>query len=100
LRDDALPIEHIANLARIDLTPAEVELFRGQLGDIIEYFDQLREVNTDGVEPTTHAVPLNTVMRPDEIILSLPAEDILGIAPVTETGLIRIPPVFPGDSEE
>lgn len=60
-------IEHVAKLARLGLTPKEVEKFQTQLSSILDYVEQLNEVNTDGVEPTAQVTGLTNVMRKDEV---------------------------------
>ena len=59
-------VEHVARLARLALTDDEVERMRQQLDAILAYIDKLRELDVEGVEPTSHAVPLVNVMRDDE----------------------------------
>jgi aspartyl-tRNA(Asn)/glutamyl-tRNA(Gln) amidotransferase subunit C len=58
-------VEHVARLARLALSDAEVERMREQLSGILAYIDTLRALDTAGVEPTSHAVPLVNVMRDD-----------------------------------
>jgi aspartyl-tRNA(Asn)/glutamyl-tRNA(Gln) amidotransferase subunit C len=65
-------LEHIAKLARIELTDAEKDTFLPQLESVIEYFDILNQVNTDGVEPTYQVNNLYNVLRTDEVTKSLP----------------------------
>jgi aspartyl-tRNA(Asn)/glutamyl-tRNA(Gln) amidotransferase subunit C len=60
-------IKHIANLARLELTEEELEKYGGQLSDILDYIDQLKEVNTIGVEPTAQVTGLKNVLREDKI---------------------------------
>lgn len=60
-------VQHVATLARIGLTPAEVEKFQTQLSGILDYVEQLNEVNTDGVEPTAQVTGLTNVTREDEV---------------------------------
>ena len=60
-------IEHIANLARLDLSEKELELYGSQLSDVLGYIDQLQEVNTDGIEPTAQVTGLESVWQEDEI---------------------------------
>lgn len=85
--DDVL---HIARLARIALAPDEVDRFTIQLSGILDHFTALAAVNTDGVEPTAHPLPLFNVMRPDIVAPSLPRSEALANAPVQEDGLIRV----------
>ena len=89
-RLSAEEVRHIALLARVGMTDEETERMRGQLSDIIESIDRLREVDTEGVEPTGHSVDLRTVMREDEPRESLPRDDVLANAPRDEGGFIRV----------
>ena len=85
---------HIATLARIALTDAEVELFREQLSEILDQFEALKELDTDGVPPTGHAVDLQAVMREDEARDSLDLEDVLRNAPRREREYFRVKAVL------
>ena len=87
-------VEHIAALARIGLTDAEVETLREQLGQILEQFEVLRGLDTSGVAPTGHAGSLQTVLRDDETSECLPQDDVLRNAPVTDGEFIRVKPVL------
>jgi len=89
-------VEHIALLARIGLSEEEVERFRKELSSILSYFSRLQEVNTEGVPPTSHVIPLSNVMREDEIAPSLPPEEVLSNAPEVEEGFIKVPPILEG----
>ncbi len=81
---------HIAKLARIALTPEEVERFREQLSSILDHFALLSEVPTEDVEPTAHPLPLKNVMREDVVQPSLPREEVLRNAPEQEDGMFRV----------
>ena len=81
---------HIARLARLGLTEAEVERFREQLSNILENFQVLQEVETRDVPPTTHAVPQQNVSREDQPGASLPQEKVLANAPQQEEGLFKV----------
>ena len=81
---------HIAKLARVDLTEAEIETFSEQLSEILTHFDVLKSINTDGVEPTAHTLPLRNVMAGDASRPSLPQDDVLAMAPNTEDGYLRV----------
>ena len=83
-------VRHIALLSRIGMTDEEVELMRGQLSNILENFDILRQVDTEGVEPTGHSVNVTSVMREDRSRESLSREDVLGNAPLVEGDRIRV----------
>ena len=86
-RDEVL---HIALLARLGLTEAEVDRFSEQLSNILENFEVLQQVDTDGIPPTAQAIPLQSVMRRDEVAPSLPASDILANAPRKEEDFFRV----------
>jgi aspartyl-tRNA(Asn)/glutamyl-tRNA(Gln) amidotransferase subunit C len=81
---------HIAHLARIGLTHEDVERFRGQLSEILEHFQALSELDTEGVPPTAYPLPLENVMRDDETTLPLSREDVLANAPIAEDGALRV----------
>lgn len=81
---------HIAKLARIHLEDAEIEAYASQLGDIIGHFDVLDGVPTEGIEPTSQALMLRNVMAEDIAGESLPRETVLGLAPNTEDGYLRV----------
>jgi len=86
-------VEHIAKLARLKLTEEEKSRFQKELGKIIEYFDQLKKLNTEGVPPTTHVVPLENVLREDKITPSLPVDEALANAPDRKGNYFRVPKV-------
>jgi aspartyl-tRNA(Asn)/glutamyl-tRNA(Gln) amidotransferase subunit C len=81
---------HIAHLARIALTDAEVEKFAVQLSGILDHFAALAAVPTEGVEPTAHPLPLSNVMREDEVASSLSRHEVLANAPQQEDGYFRV----------
>ena len=81
---------HIARLARVGLSEEDVARLQEQLSEILEHFEALRELDTEGVEPTSHPLPLESVMRPDETEPSLPAEDVLANAPLAEEDAFRV----------
>ena len=87
-------VEHVARLARLDLDAAEKERMRRQLDQILTYIDTLRQVNTTGVPPTAHVLPLVNVMREDEVRPSYPVEAMLQNAPRTAGDLIRVPRIL------
>lgn len=87
-------VEHVARLARLDLTEAEKELFQQQLGDILEYARALSEIDTEGVEPTPYAVYLTNVLRPDVARPSMPREKVLANAPDPRGGYFRVPRIL------
>jgi aspartyl-tRNA(Asn)/glutamyl-tRNA(Gln) amidotransferase subunit C len=81
---------HIAKLARVDLSEAEIETFSEQLSEIITHFDVLKSVDTEGVEPTAHTLPLRNIFADDVSRPSMPREDVLALAPNTEDGYLRV----------
>ena len=81
---------HIARLARIHLSDDEVDTYAEQLGDIIGHFAVLDRVDTEGVEPTTQALPLRNVMTDDVAHASLPRDEVLALAPNTDDGYLRV----------
>jgi aspartyl-tRNA(Asn)/glutamyl-tRNA(Gln) amidotransferase subunit C len=81
---------HIARLARMSLTDDEVARFAAQLSGILDHFAALAAVDTDGVEPTAHPLPLSNVMRADEARPSLSQADALANAPAQEDGYVRV----------
>jgi aspartyl-tRNA(Asn)/glutamyl-tRNA(Gln) amidotransferase subunit C len=87
-------VEHVANLARLTLTATEKEQFAGQLNAILKYAEKLNELNTDGIEPTSHVLPLANVMREDQVRPSWPIEKVLRNAPDEENGQFKVPAVL------
>ncbi len=81
---------HIAHLARVAMSDADVAKFQEQLSDILTHFETLQALDTEGVEPTSHPLPLESVMRDDEVRPSLTHEDALANAPLAEDGLFRV----------
>lgn len=86
-------VEHVAKLARIDLTEEEKEKFAKQLGDIIEYVDQLNEVDTNGVDPMAHPYPITNVIRADRICYDNTREELLKNAPEEEDSFFKVPKI-------
>ena len=87
-------VEHVARLARLDLGPEEKERMRGQLDAILGYVEQLRRVDTTGIEPTAHVLPLVNVFREDEARPSYPADAMLANAPEPEDEQFRVPRIL------
>ncbi len=87
-------VEHVARLARLALTEEEKELFSRQLSDILTYIQKLKELNTDGVPPTSHVLPLKNVFREDRVRPSLLRERSLSNAPEQEGGFFRVPKII------
>ena len=81
---------HIARLARLGLSEEEVSRFQGQLSNILENFEILKQVDTTDVPPTAQSIALQNVMRDDEVTPSLAPEDILANAPQAEDGCFKV----------
>jgi aspartyl-tRNA(Asn)/glutamyl-tRNA(Gln) amidotransferase subunit C len=87
---------HIARLARLGLDEAEVGKFSEQLSNLLEHFEVLQQVNTDGVTPSAHSVSLQNVERSDQVLDSLPPDQVLANAPRKEGDFFRVKPVLGG----
>jgi aspartyl-tRNA(Asn)/glutamyl-tRNA(Gln) amidotransferase subunit C len=87
-------VEHVARLARLALGDAELERMREQLGGILAYIDALRALDTAGVEPTSHAVPLVNVMREDAPRPCVPQAEALANAPDRSDAFFRVPRII------
>ncbi|OBR69534.1 asparaginyl/glutamyl-tRNA amidotransferase subunit C [Paenibacillus oryzae] len=87
-------VQHVANLARLELSDGEQQQFMEQLNAILKYAEKLNELNTDDVQPTSHVLPIVNVMREDVKKESLPLEKVLLNAPDEEDGQIRVPAVL------
>lgn len=90
-RDD---VDQIALLARLALDDDEAEQMRAELTAILGHMDALAEVDTTGVEPMTHAVPMDLPLRPDVVEASLPAELAMAGAPDRAGGLFQVPHII------
>jgi aspartyl-tRNA(Asn)/glutamyl-tRNA(Gln) amidotransferase subunit C len=82
---------HVAKLARLRLSDEEVQTMAGELSHILEHVERISSLDLDGVEPTTHVVALENVMRPDTPSPSLPRERALEPAPDPAEGAFRVP---------
>jgi aspartyl-tRNA(Asn)/glutamyl-tRNA(Gln) amidotransferase subunit C len=82
---------HVAKLARLRLSEDEVERMVGELSGILDHVDRIGNLDLDGVEPTSHVVALENVLRPDEPRPSLPREVALASAPEPQDGAFRAP---------
>ena len=91
---DREAVEHVARLARLALTDAEMERMRAQLNGILAYIDTLNQLDTEGVEPTSHAVPLVNVMREDDTGPCLPCDEALANAPDRAGEFFRVPRII------
>jgi|SRR5688572_26490782 len=87
-------VQHVARLARLELSEAELERMRVELNNILAFMDKLRSLDTSGVEPTSHAVPLRNVMREDEPRPSFPRDEMLANAPERAGDFFRVPRII------
>ena len=83
-------VEHVARLAHVGLSDDDVERFRTQLSQILDYFEVLKAVDTEGVPPTSQSLPLENVTRPDETLPPLDHESALANAPQRSDGYFRV----------
>lgn len=90
----AADVKHIAELAKLALTEAEIAQYRQQLSAILDHFETLKQVDTSTVPPTASVLPLRTVMRADVVRPGLTTEDALANAPDRDNGFFRVPAVF------
>lgn len=87
-------VAHLARLARLAVTDAELDRFAGQLDVILSAVAKVQDVAADDIEPTSHAVPLTNVFRPDEIRPGLTQEQALSGAPAREEGRFQVPRIL------
>lgn len=90
-RDD---VEHVARLARLALTDEEGEQLTAQLEVILEHAAQVSALDTEGVPPTAHPLPLSNVLRPDEPRPGVPRDEVLAMAPASEDDRFRVPRIL------
>ena len=87
-------VDYVAQLARLTLSEVEKELFTTQLNAILEYMENLNELDTTAVEPTFHVVAHQNAMREDKVQQSITQEDSLNNAPDRATGCFRVPRII------
>jgi aspartyl-tRNA(Asn)/glutamyl-tRNA(Gln) amidotransferase subunit C len=91
---DRPAVDHVARLARLDLSEAERERMSAELSHILEHAERIQALDLDGVEPTSHALALTNVVRPDEVRPSLPQEVAIANAPAAEDGRFVVPRIL------
>jgi aspartyl-tRNA(Asn)/glutamyl-tRNA(Gln) amidotransferase subunit C len=84
-------VEHVANLARLNLTEEEKEQMTTDMEAIIEFANRINEIDIDNINPTAHIIPVNNVFREDEINLSFSRDELLSNAPNKENGCFSVP---------
>ena len=87
-------MREVATLANIKLTDDELEQYSSELAIILDHFQSLQDLNTDGIEPTGHAVDVNTVLREDKVASPMDRSQVLGNVPSYSGDFVRIPPVI------
>ena len=93
MRLSSTEIDHIALLARLDLSPQECERAADELSQILDYFEQLAQLDTENVEPTSHVIPVVNVLREDVVYTGLPIDAVLQNAPEHAAGQFQVPRV-------
>lgn len=91
---DRATVDHVCRLARLDLSEEERERMRAELSKILEHAGRVQALDLKGVEPTSHALPLRNVARPDEVRPSLARDEALAGAPEVEDGRFRVPRIL------
>jgi aspartyl-tRNA(Asn)/glutamyl-tRNA(Gln) amidotransferase subunit C len=89
-----ISIDHLSRLARLSLSDEEKELFGNQLNSILSYMDQLNELDTGNVEPTSHVISISNIVREDLPWTSLDREDALSNAPDRTDKFYRVPKII------
>jgi aspartyl-tRNA(Asn)/glutamyl-tRNA(Gln) amidotransferase subunit C len=92
-------VEHVAKLARLAITEEEKTLFARQLSSILTYVETLNRLDTTGVEPTSHVLPLQNVFREDEVKPSLAHDQVLANAPDADAECFRVPRIIEESAE-
>jgi aspartyl-tRNA(Asn)/glutamyl-tRNA(Gln) amidotransferase subunit C len=87
-------VEHVAQLARLALTDEELTSLTSELGAILDYAAEISALDTDGVEPTAHPLPLVNVLRADVVEPGLPRDEVLAAAPAAEDGRFKVPRIL------
>jgi len=87
-------VEHVAELCKLEITEEEKQQVAAALSAIVDYMEQLQEVDISNVAPTTHVLSLANVFREDELIPCLPREQALALAPESEDGFFKVPRIL------
>ncbi|MBY6038230.1 Asp-tRNA(Asn)/Glu-tRNA(Gln) amidotransferase subunit GatC [Fictibacillus nanhaiensis] len=87
-------VKHVANLARLAVTEEEAEMLTEQLDKIIGFAEELNELDTDNVEPTTHVLELKNVLREDEVRNSVSVDEAMKNAPAQKDGQFKVPNIL------
>ena len=96
---DAEQVRKVAKLARLQLSDSEIEEFTGQLGAILGYVEKMNELDTEGVEPLAHCLPISNVFRADEVEPSLGTDRALANAPERDGPFFTVPKILADNSD-
>ncbi|MGB8267664.1 MAG: Asp-tRNA(Asn)/Glu-tRNA(Gln) amidotransferase subunit GatC [Candidatus Velthaea sp.] len=94
MASDRIDVPHVAKLARLALTPAEIDLYGAQLANLLTFVDELRRLDTDSVAATAQVIEARNVGRPDAVLPGLSHEDALAGAPAVQIGYFRVPQII------
>ena len=87
-------VAKVARLARLDLSPTELDLMTTQLAGMLDHFTDIDKLDLDGVAPLAQPLPLKNVMRDDVVLPGLDRDEVLAVAPAAEDGRFRVPPTI------
>jgi aspartyl-tRNA(Asn)/glutamyl-tRNA(Gln) amidotransferase subunit C len=87
-------VEHVAHLARLGLTEAELSRLEGQLNHILDQYAVLAQLDTEGIPPTAQTIELENILRDDEVKPGLARDEILGLAPQRSGDYFLVPPIL------
>ena len=90
-------VEHVAYLARLGLSAAELDVLEGQLNHILDQYAKLAELDTSAIPPTAQTIELENILRDDVVTPSLPVEAVLGNAPARSGDFVLVPPILGGE---
>ena len=85
--------QHVAKLARLELSEEEQENYTKQLSSILSYIEKLNEIDTTGIEPMAHSVKISNVMREDIVVQDFSRDEMLKNAPCEEDGFFKVPKI-------
>lgn len=91
---DRSAVDHVARLARLDLSEEDRARMQVELSAILEHAERIQALDLDDLEPTSHPVPLTNMMRADEVTPSLPQDEALANGPEVEDGRFRVPRII------
>ncbi len=94
MSSDRIDVRHVAKLARLALTEAEVVEYGDQLGQLLGFVDELRELDTDRIDPTAQVIASRNVVRADVVVPGLAQAEVLAAAPQAQQGFFRVPKII------